>query len=116
MSDKIRAVKLESGILVKPVYGPEDIAYIDFDQDVGRRVEFPFTRGIHPSMYRSRPFTMRQYAGFATPDVTNERFKFLIDHGQTALNVAFDLPTQMGLDSSDTLADGDVARAGMAGG
>ena len=110
----IQPVVLESGISVKPVYGPEDIADLDFEQEIGRPGEYPFTRGIHPHMYRRRPFTMRQYAGFGTPSQTNERFKFLIANGQTALNVAFDLPTQMGLDSADPLAEGEVGRVGMA--
>jgi methylmalonyl-CoA mutase N-terminal domain/subunit len=111
MQDKIREVILESGISVKPVYGPEDVEGIDGSGTPG---EFPFTRGIHPLMYRARPWTMRQYAGFGTPAETNERFKFLIANGQTALNVAFDLPTQMGLDSADPLAEGEVGRVGMA--
>jgi methylmalonyl-CoA mutase N-terminal domain/subunit len=111
MSSKIREVILESGIPVKPVYGPEDV---DPKQEIGQPGEFPFTRGIHPYMYRQRPFTMRQYAGFGAPHETNQRFKFLIENGQNALNVAFDLPTQMGLDSSDPLAEGEVGRVGMA--
>ena len=114
MADKIRDVILESGIPVKPVYGPEDLSGIDSASDIGKPGEFPFTRGIHPFMYRQRPFTMRQYAGFGMPHETNQRFKFLIENGQNALNVAFDLPTQMGLDSSDPLAEGEVGRVGMA--
>lgn len=109
-----REVRLESGIPIKPLYSFEDIADIDLEKEVGLPGQFPFTRGIHPLMYRSRPFTMRQYAGFGTPSGTNERFKFLIENGQNALNVAFDLPTQMGLDSSDPLAEGEVGRVGMA--
>lgn len=114
MTDKIRAVTLESGVRVKPVYGPDDLSEIDPGRDIGQPGEFPFTRGIHPYMYRQRPFTMRQYAGFGAPHETNQRFKFLIENGQNALNVAFDLPTQMGLDSSDPLAEGEVGRVGMA--
>ena len=114
MSDRLEEVTLESGISVKPVYGPQDLAGTDPDLDIGRPGEYPFTRGIHPLMYRARPYTMRQYAGFGTPEETNQRFKFLIEQGQTALNVAFDLPTQMGLDSSDPLAEGEVGRVGMA--
>jgi methylmalonyl-CoA mutase N-terminal domain/subunit len=109
-----QGIRLESGISVKPLYSFEDIADIDLENEIGRPGQFPFTRGIHPLMYRSRPFTMRQYAGFGTPSGTNERFKFLIENGQNALNVAFDLPTQMGLDSSDPLAEGEVGRVGMA--
>jgi methylmalonyl-CoA mutase N-terminal domain/subunit len=114
MGDRIREVILESGIPVKPVYGPEDLVAGDPSQSVGQPGEFPFTRGIHPLMYRARPWTMRQYAGFGTPVETNQRFKFLIANGQNALNVAFDLPTQMGLDSDDPLAEGEVGRVGMA--
>jgi methylmalonyl-CoA mutase N-terminal domain/subunit len=106
-----REVILESGISVKPVYGPEDIAGLTLDQEPG---QYPFTRGIHPLMYRQQPFTMRQYAGFGTPAESNERWKFLIRQGQNALNVAFDLPTQMGLDSSDPRSEGEVGRVGMA--
>ena len=111
---KLRKVVLESGIEVKPIYHPEDIAHIDYERDIGEPGEYPFTRGIHKYMYRYRPWTMRQYAGFGTPAETNERFKFLIAHGQNALNVAFDLPTQMGLDSDDPMAYGEVGRVGMA--
>ncbi|HLB49812.1 MAG TPA: methylmalonyl-CoA mutase family protein, partial [Anaerolineales bacterium] len=85
----------------------------DLPKEIGQPGVFPFTRGIHPLMYRARPWTMRQYAGFGTPAETNERFKFLIGNGQNALNVAFDLPTQMGLDSDDPLAEGEVGRVGM---
>ena len=111
---QVKEVILESGIPVKPVYGPDDLKGIDPSKDIGQPGEFPFTRGIHPLMYRARPWTMRQYAGFGTPAETNERFKFLIANGQNALNVAFDLPTQMGLDSDDPLAEGEVGRVGMA--
>ncbi len=110
----LRPIILESGIEVKPTYGPEDIAGLDLEQDLGQPGEYPFTRGIHPYMYRYRPWTMRQYTGFGTPRETNERFRFLIENGQNALNVAFDLPSQMGLDSDDPLAEGEVGRVGMA--
>ncbi len=106
--------KLESGIDIKVCYGPEDIADLDYERDLGDPGCYPFTRGIHSTMYRSRPFTMRQYAGFGSPVETNQRFKYLIEHGQNALNVAFDLPTQNGLDSDDPRADGEVGRVGMA--
>ena len=112
--NELRPVILESGIEVKPVYGPEDVAGLDLEQTVGQPGEYPFTRGIHRHMYRARPWTMRQYTGFGSPDETNRRFHFLIEHGQNALNVAFDLPTQMGLDSDDPLAEGEVGRVGMA--
>jgi len=110
---EISDVILESGIKVKPVYTPQDIADVDYENDIHDPGEFPFTRGIHRFMYRARPFTMRQYSGFATATETNKRFKYLIEQGQTGLNVAFDLPTQMGLDSDDPLAEGEVGRVGM---
>lgn len=112
--ERIKRVVLESGIEVKPVYTPDDIKDLEYERDLGNPGEYPYTRGIHPDMYRSRPWTIRQYAGFGTPKETNERFKFLIQNGQTGLNVAFDLPTQLGLDSDDPLAEGEVGRVGMA--
>jgi methylmalonyl-CoA mutase N-terminal domain/subunit len=110
----MRDVTLHAGIPVKPVYGPEDLAGRDVAQDVGRPGEYPYTRGIHKHMYRDRLWTMRQYIGFGTPEETNGRFKYLMAHGQDALNVAFDLPTQLGLDSDDPRAEGEVGRVGMA--
>lgn len=110
----MRDVRLHAGVPVKPVYGPEDLAGRDFDRDVGRPGEYPYTRGIHRHMYRERLWTMRQYIGFGTPAETNARFKYLMAHGQDALNVAFDLPTQLGLDSDDPRAEGEVGRVGMA--
>lgn len=113
-SDETEEVVLESGIKIKPVYGPEDIAGIDFEEKIGPPGQYPFTRGIHPLMYRKRPWTMRQYSGFGTARETNERFKWLLSQGQNALNVAFDLPTQLGLDSDDPMAEEEVGRVGMA--
>jgi methylmalonyl-CoA mutase, N-terminal domain len=110
----MRDVKLHADIPVKPVYGPEDLAGRDPARDIGQPGEYPFTRGIHRHMYRDRLWTMRQYVGFGTPAETNARFKYLMAHGQDALNVAFDLPTQLGLDSDDPRADGEVGRVGMA--
>ena len=110
----MKDVKLHAGIPVKPVYGPEDLAGRDAERDIGRPGEYPYTRGIHKQMYRDRLWTMRQYVGFGTPAETNARFKYLMAHGQDALNVAFDLPTQLGLDSDDPRADGEVGRVGMA--
>ena len=110
----MKDLKLNAGIPVKPSYGPEDLAGRDVDAEVGRPGEYPFTRGIHPAMYRERLWTMRQYIGFGTPAQTNARFKHLMAHGQDALNVAFDLPTQLGLDSDDPRAEGEVGRVGMA--
>ena len=114
--DAIQEVILQSGIAIKPIYTPEDLDRVGFDynKDLSNPGEFPFTRGIHKHMYRRRPWTMRQYAGFGQPEETNERFRYLIANGQTGLNVAFDLPTQVGLDSDDPLAQGEVGRVGMA--
>ena len=109
-----REVVLHAGIPVKPVYGPEDLAGFDPASALGAPGQYPFTRGIHPEMYRARVWTMRQYVGFGTPAETNARFKYLMAHGQDALNVAFDLPTQLGLDSDDPRAEGEVGRVGMA--
>jgi methylmalonyl-CoA mutase N-terminal domain/subunit len=110
----IRPARLESGIDVKPVYGADDVESSGGWSKVGSPGEYPFTRGIHPLMYRKRPFTMRQYSGFGTARETNQRFKWLIENGQTGLNVAFDLPTQIGLDSDHPMAAGEVGRVGMA--
>lgn len=114
--DAILDVELHSGIHIKPSYGPEDLERVGFDyeKDLGRPGQYPFTRSLHPQGYRSRAWTTRQYSGFGTPAETNERFKLLIGHGQTGLNVAFDLPTQMGYDSDDPLVEGEVGRVGMA--
>jgi methylmalonyl-CoA mutase N-terminal domain/subunit len=110
----MKDVTLHAGIAVKPVYGPEDLAGRDPERDLGRPGEYPYTRGIHKHMYRDRLWTMRQYIGFGTPEETNARFRYLMVHGQDALNVAFDLPTQLGLDSDDPRAEGEVGRVGMA--
>lgn len=104
----------ESGIAVQPLYTPEDVAASGGLDMLGRPGEYPFTRGIHPLMYRKQPWTMRQYTGFGDAADTNARFRYLIDNGQTGLNVALDLPTQCGLDSDDPLAQGEVGRVGMA--
>src|SRR5215510_2646896 len=111
---KLRDATYLDGIEVKPVYGPTDLAAFNYARDLGDPGQYPFTRGIHPHMYRSRVWTMRQYIGFGTPAETNARFKYLMAHGQDALNVAFDLPTQLGLDSDDPRAEGEVGRVGMA--
>ncbi len=104
----------ESGIEIKTLYTPEDVEDSGGVEMVGKPGEYPFTRGIHPEMYRKRPWTMRQYTGFANARKTNERFKYLIANGQTGLNVAFDLPTQIGLDTDDPMAVGEIGRVGMA--
>ncbi|VAV86545.1 Methylmalonyl-CoA mutase [hydrothermal vent metagenome] len=104
----------ESGIEVKALYTQEDVDASGGIEMVGLPGEYPFTRGIHKEMYRKRPWTMRQYTGFANAKDTNERFQYLIENGQTGLNVAFDLPTQTGLDTDDPMAEGEVGRVGMA--
>ena len=102
-----------SGIEVRDLYTPADIAGLDELRDLGRPGEYPFTRGVQPTMYRSRFWTMRQYAGFATAEETNRRFRYLLEQGQTGLSVAFDLPTQMGYDSDAAAAEGEVGRVGV---
>lgn len=113
-TEELDEVILESGIKVKPVYRPDDLMELKFEEEIGQPGEYPFTRGIHPQMYRKRAWTMRQYSGFGTAQETNQRFKWLLQQGQTALNVAFDLPTQLGLDSDDPMAEEEVGRVGMA--
>src|SRR5438876_5103847 len=100
----------DSGIEVKPVYTDKDVAGLELELPG----ECPFTRGLYPDMYRGRPWTIRQYAGFASAEETNERFRYLLDRGQTGLSVAFDLPTQLGYDSDAPLAAGEVGRTGVA--
>ncbi|HEY8081682.1 MAG TPA: methylmalonyl-CoA mutase family protein, partial [Acidimicrobiales bacterium] len=104
----------DSGIEIKPVYGPQDGADRDDVAALGEPGSYPYTRGVHQSMYRSRLWTMRQYAGFGTAEATNERFKFLLGAGQTGLSCAFDLPTQMGYDSDHPRAEGEVGKVGVA--
>ncbi|HTU19859.1 MAG TPA: methylmalonyl-CoA mutase family protein [Gemmataceae bacterium] len=103
-----------SSVPIDPLYTPESLNGFDPDADLGHPGQYPYTRGVHASMYRSRLWTMRQFAGFGTPRQTNERFKFLLDKGQTGLSTAFDLPTLMGLDSDDPRAFGEVGRLGVA--
>jgi methylmalonyl-CoA mutase N-terminal domain/subunit len=103
-----------SSVPVEALYTPESLNGFDPDVDLGYPGQFPFTRGVHASMYRSRLWTMRQFAGFGTARQTNERFKFLLDKGQTGLSTAFDLPTLMGLDSDDPRSLGEVGRLGVA--
>jgi len=99
---------------VQPVYTPADVEDLDYDADLGFPGEEPYTRGVYPTMYRGRLWTMRQYAGMGTAEETNERFQYLRDEGQTGLSMAFDLPTQMGYDSDDDMASGEVGKAGVA--
>jgi methylmalonyl-CoA mutase N-terminal domain/subunit len=106
--------RTDAGIEVRPLYGPADLAGFDADRDLGVPGAPPFTRGVHASMYRGRLWTMRQYAGMGTARETNERFRYLLDQGQTGLSVAFDLPTQMGYDSDHPRAEGEVGKTGVA--
>lgn len=113
-SKEVKNVVWESNLLVKPVYTEEDVIASGGSDGIGLPGKFPFTRGIHPLMYRKQPWTMRQYSGFGTAKETHERFLYLIANGQTGLNVAFDLPTQCGYDSDDPMAEGEIGRVGMA--
>ena len=103
-----------SGTPVNKLYTSDDIADLDSGAGLGEPGEFPFTRGIHADMYRGKLWTMRQFSGFATPEETNRRYRYLLDHGQTGLSVAFDLPTLMGYDADDPLAAGEVGKCGVA--
>jgi len=102
-----------SGVPVKPLYTPED-AEGDYDEKLGYPGEYPYTRGVYPNMYRGRLWTVRQFAGYGDPEETNRRFKYLLDHGQNGLSVAFDMPTLMGLDSDSPLSLGEVGTEGVA--
>ena len=112
--NKRQSLRWESGLEIREVYTADDVESSGGSDGIGEPGEYPYTRGIHPLMYRKRPWTMRQYSGFGTAEETHERFLYLIKHGQTGLNVAFDLPTQCGLDSDDPMASGEVGRVGMA--
>ncbi len=112
-AERREAFETSSGLEIRDLYTPADLAGLDEDRDLGRPGEFPFTRGVQPTMYRSRFWTMRQYAGFATAAETNARFRYLLEQGQTGLSVAFDLPTQMGFDSDAPEAAGEVGRVGV---
>ena len=103
----------DSGIEVDTVYTPEDLKSFDYADALGYPGEYPYTRGVQPNMYRGRVWTMRQYSGFASPEESNARYRYLLEHGQTGLSVAFDLPTQTGYDSDHPLAKGEVGRAGV---
>ena len=119
MSDKAKSgerrgrFETSSGIELPNDFNPQN-APVDFDRDIGRAGEFPYTRGVRSNMYRGRFWTMRQYAGFATAEESNARYKYLLSQGTTGLSVAFDLPTQIGLDSDDSLSAGEVGKVGVA--
>lgn len=114
MNDVTRRTESEYVAATRREYGPADMGSFRPTEDLGAAGSFPFTRGIYPDMYRGRLWTMRQYAGFGTALKTNQRFRYLLDAGQTGLSVAFDLPTQMGIDSDDSMAAGEVGRVGVA--
>ncbi|PSQ48033.1 methylmalonyl-CoA mutase [Halobacteriales archaeon SW_7_65_23] len=103
-----------SNVEVDRLYTPEDVADLDYEEDLGFPGEPPFTRGVYPTMHRGRTWTMRQFAGFGTAEETNERFHYLIDEGQTGLSTAFDMPTLMGIDSDHRMANGEVGKEGVA--
>ena len=102
-----------SEIEIHRLYTPLDVESVDYGRDIGFPGEYPFTRGVQPTVYRGRFWTMRQYAGFATAEETNKRYKYLLEHGQTGLSVAFDLPTQIGYDSDHPLSEGEVGKVGV---
>ena len=105
----------DSGLAIDPLYSPEDLQSqgLDYGQDIGYPGEYPYTRGVQPNTYRGRVWTMRQYSGYGTAAETNERFRYLLDQGQTGLSIAFDLPTQIGYDSDHLLAKGEVGKVGV---
>ena len=107
-------IRNTSDIEIKRVYTPEDLADHSYQEDLSSPGAFPYTRGVQPTMYRSRFWTMRQYAGFATAEESNNRYKYLLEQGQTGLSIAFDLPTQIGYDSDHALAEGEVGKVGVA--
>jgi methylmalonyl-CoA mutase N-terminal domain/subunit len=113
MAERREHFSTSSGLEIERVYEATPSGF-DASGDLGAPGAFPFTRGVHQDMYRGRPWTMRQYAGFGTAEESNERFRYLLESGQTGLSAAFDLPTQMGLDSDDSRADGEVGRVGVA--
>jgi methylmalonyl-CoA mutase N-terminal domain/subunit len=111
---KISEQETSSHIPVQPLYTPSDLADWDYDREVGFPGEFPYTRGVQATMYRGRLWTMRQYAGMGDAEESNKRYKYLLANGTTGLSVAFDLPTQIGLDSDSALAMGEVGKVGVA--
>jgi len=113
--ERQESFQTDSGIQIDPAYTPEDLQSIEFDylKDVNFPGEYPYTRGVQPNMYRGRVWTMRQYSGYATAADTNQRFRYLLEQGQTGLSVAFDLPTQIGYDSDHVFAQGEVGKVGV---
>ncbi|MCK5766886.1 MAG: methylmalonyl-CoA mutase, partial [Candidatus Atribacteria bacterium] len=103
-----------SGKEIERLYCPENIPELDYDKDLNFPGQYPYTRGVQPTMYRGRFWTMRQYAGFGTAEESNQRYKYLLEQGQTGLSVAFDLPTQIGYDSDHNMSLGEVGKVGVA--
>src|SRR5437868_341316 len=114
MADRRERFETSSGIGLPNDFNPDNTKPVDYEHDLSEPGNYPYTRGVRRSMYRGRLWTMRQYAGFATAAESNERYKYLLSHGTTGLSVAFDLPTQIGLDSDDPLAAGEVGKVGVA--
>ena len=111
--ERQESFETESGLEIDTIYTPEDLDGLDYDERLGYPGEYPYTRGVQPNMYRGRLWTMRQYAGLASPEESNRRYRYLLEQGQTGLSVAFDLPTQTGYDSDHAMAQGEVGRAGV---
>ena len=114
MPERRDKFETSSGIDLPNDFNPKNTTPINYDADLGEPGEFPYTRGVRRNVYRGRFWTMRQYAGFATAEESNERYKYLLSQGTTGLSVAFDLPTQIGLDSDDPLSAGEVGKVGVA--
>ncbi|MBV9241277.1 MAG: methylmalonyl-CoA mutase, partial [Acidobacteria bacterium] len=114
MAERRESFKTSSGIELPADFDPQNIEEVDYERDLGAPGEFPYTRGVRPNMYRGKFWTMRQYAGYATAEESNARYRYLLSQGTTGLSVAFDLPTQIGLDSDDPLAAGEVGKVGVA--
>jgi methylmalonyl-CoA mutase, N-terminal domain len=112
--ERAKVFETTGKVPIEPVYTPDDLNGFDHGRDLGYPGEYPFTRGIQPTMYRGRFWTMRQYAGFGTAEESNQRYRYLLAQGQTGLSVAFDLPTQIGYDSDDPMAAGEVGKVGVA--
>ncbi|MFC1927871.1 methylmalonyl-CoA mutase [Chloroflexota bacterium] len=113
-AERHETFETSSGVGIDAVYTPEDLPNLDYTRDLGYPGEYPFTRGVQPNMYRGRIWTIRQYSGFGTAEETNQRYRYLLEQGQTGLSVAFDLPTQIGYDSDHPLARGEVGKVGVA--
>src|SRR6201982_2954865 len=113
-ADVATEIETSSHIPVKPLYAPSDLKHTDYETEIGYPGEYPFTRGVQATMYRGRPWTMRQYAGMGDAEESNKRYKYLLANGTTGLSVAFDLPTQIGLDSDHPMALGEVGKVGVA--